>query len=100
MKLLRCRQCLDIFNLTYDVKSCGCGATKGRYLENGWDAVYSGEHAVPIGFDNFAFYRAIENQPEAGMGERFDAFIIPKDCPTFIKVGEEVVDHHINLIGP
>jgi len=91
MKLFRCGKCKDIFNIDYHTKSCGCGPTNGRYVENRWHAVYSGEHAIPIGFDDFAFHRAIENQPERGRGRRIDAFIMPKKCPIFTKVSEELV---------
>jgi hypothetical protein len=88
MKLLHCDSCLDVFNLTYDTKTCRCGATKGKYLPDGVNAIYSGEYATPLGFANFSFYTAMLRQPEEGRGERFEAFVIPKNCPTFVKVGD------------
>ena len=45
------------------------------------DAVIGGI-AIPIGFNNSSLYRALINQPDEGMGERFEAFIIPKTCDT------------------
>lgn len=86
MKLLHCGNCLDVFNLTYETKSCRCGETKGRYLPDGINAIYSGEDATPLGFANFSFSMALIRQPEEGWGERFEAFVIPKICPTFVKV--------------
>jgi len=50
------------------------------------DAIYSGDDAVPIGFANGSLVEALRNQPEAGMGKVFTAFVIPKECETFVKV--------------
>jgi len=44
-------------------------------------AVYSG--GIPLGFNNFTFLPALHGQPEKGLGRRFEAFVIPKQCPTF-----------------
>lgn len=88
MKLLLCLECDDVFNLDYKIKTCQCGETKGKYIDS-LNAVYQGEHAVPLGFDNFSFARAINNQPEFSPGEKFVAFIIEKECPTFEKLEEE-----------
>jgi hypothetical protein len=82
VKLLLCLKCKDVFNLNYALKKCSCGEVEGKYLDK-LNATYKGENAVPIGFDNFSFADAIRNQPIEGMGERFTAFTIPKDCPTF-----------------
>ena len=32
MKLLRCGECKDIFNLKEHQKTCSCGRTSGRYV--------------------------------------------------------------------
>lgn len=85
MKLLFCKKCHDVFSLKERVeKTCSCGAVAGMYL-NTDDAYYRGDDAVPLGFGNSTFVDAIRNQPKEGMGERFLAFSIPKECPTFKK---------------
>lgn len=85
MKLIFCKECTDVVRLTTaDVKSCDCGKSKGQYEEDGLHAWYSGP-CMPLGFANSTFLRALQNQPETGWGETFDAFVIEKDCPTFIK---------------
>lgn len=81
MKLLRCNECCDIFNLTELWKACSCGETKGRYI-NDLEAIYDGD-CTPIGFANFSFYTGVLNQPECGLGRHFTAFVIPKKCDTF-----------------
>lgn len=87
MKLLRCTECLDVFNLTMQEKACSCGKTKGKYIDNLY-AQYSGPCA-PIGFDNNTFYNAIRNQSQEGSGVEFLAFIIPKECPTMERLSSE-----------
>lgn len=85
MKLLYCKSCGDIFSLGYREKSCSCGNTKGKYFEDGLHAVYSGDQSIPLGISNPSFHDALHNQPEEGMGKNFEAFIIPKECKTFVK---------------
>jgi len=85
MKLLVCNKCYDVFNIVRkEERSCSCGESKGRYHEDGLHAYYIGD-ATPLGFSNFSYLDALENQPESGMGEKFEAFVIPKKCPTFKK---------------
>ena len=81
MKLILCKNCSDVFKLSQMMRSCKCGMAKGRYL-NDIDAEYSGPSAVPLGFSNSTLVRAIDNQPEDGLGSEFIAFVIPKECPT------------------
>ena len=82
MKLLLCRNCGDVFSLSKNTKSCSCGETKGRYIDN-LNAWYSGIDALPLGFANNSFITAINNQPDSGWGKSFEAFVIEKDCETF-----------------
>ena len=82
MKLLYCLECGDLFNLTEETKSCKCEAASGRYTDD-LNATYSG--GVPIGFANSSFVRALREQPESGMGKNFEAFVIPKSCPTMLR---------------
>lgn len=84
MKLLMCLECNDIFNLDMSEKSCRCGRSKGRYI-NQQLAEYTGKFAVPLGFSNPSFIQAIKDQPNEGMGKEFTAFVIPKNCETFFR---------------
>lgn len=86
MKLLFCKRCLDVIRLRHRFRSCACGASWGTYREDGIMADMGGQ-AIPIGFENASFLEAIRNQPETGLGVRFEAFTIPKTCPT-IEVAE------------
>lgn len=84
MKLIYCKECGDIFNLTYEEKQCECGNSKGRYYEDGLHAYYTGS-SIPLGFSNPHFFLALDMQPEEGLGYEFSAFVIPKECKTFKK---------------
>jgi hypothetical protein len=85
MKLLLCTECFDLFMLTLEPVACVCGSSIGQYGPDGLNAAYSGP-CIPIGFSNSSFVRAIKEQPEEGMGRTFEAFVIPKTCPTMKKV--------------
>lgn len=94
MKLLYCLECGDIFNLTKKEKACGCGKTKGKYLNNS-DAEYSG-NAQPIGIGNGSFRQAYsiqkfkdkqnKGEPKCCEGVEFNAFFIPANATTLTKV--------------
>ena len=88
MKLLFCNKCHDVFRLDRDARKCHCGAVGGKYV-NDLNAEYYGEDAVALGFANNTFTDAVCNQPQSGMGERFTAFVIPKECDTIKKVNKE-----------
>ena len=81
MKLIFCTNCYDVFNLRYEMKTCSCKKSAGRYRSE-LDAEIEGEHALPLGFENKSFMVAIKNQPSEGMGKRFEAFVIPKKVLT------------------
>ena len=81
MKLLYCNTCRDIVKLSRTTRTCQCGATGGHYKEDGLNAIYYGP-AIPLGFANNSFRDARDNQPEFGMGTVYNAFVIPKVCPT------------------
>ena len=88
MKLIVCRECQDVVRLIQGEKrTCKCGKVGGKYLDE-LNAVYFGDMAVPIGFANNSLAMAIRNQPKQGMGQDFDAFVIPKVCNTFTLVEE------------
>lgn len=83
MKLIFCPKCEDIVKCQKSGRTCQCGASGGRYIDN-LNAVYWGE-AIPLGLANSSFVTALRLQPENGLGSRFEAFVIPKTCLTFIK---------------
>jgi len=96
MKLLFCPKCQDIRKLLHRRVFCECGASYGNYLEDSLSAVIGGK-AIPIGFDNHSFQRALENRPKKGRGERFDAFVIADHCDTIFVTGESWSRHPIQV---
>jgi hypothetical protein len=57
----------------------------GKYDDN-LNATIRGD-AIPLGFENRDFHRALASRPDEGQGERFEAFVIPHSCPTITKRG-------------
>ena len=95
MKLLFCCRCQDIFKLLYHERHCSCGSCGGHYI-NKKEAVFWGDTAIPLGFNNKTLAEALEAQPQGpGRGHRFEAFVIPKVCPTL-----EKLDHEIKVRQP
>jgi hypothetical protein len=85
MKLILCPDCHDIVRLRkVKVSFCECKQSWGNYEEDGLNAVIGGK-AIPLGFANGSFAEALRNQPSSGMGERFEAFVIPKKCASIRK---------------
>lgn len=84
MKLLMCLNCNDVFSLDMYEKSCRCGRSKGKYI-NQQLAEYTGEFTMPLGFSNSSLIQAIKDQPNEGLGKEFTAFVVPKKCETFFK---------------
>lgn len=82
MKLILCTECTDIVRLIQEKRTCRCGLSSGEYTDR-LNAVYEGP-CIPLGINNQSLVRAIINQPD--LGERFDAFVIPKVCPTMKKL--------------
>ncbi len=81
MKLLYCKICKDIFNLTHQAKSCGCGESYGYYTDD-LNAVYTGD-CVPMGIANGTFMEAVKHPPMHEPSTHIVAFIIPEHCKTF-----------------
>lgn len=83
MKLIYCPRCHDVVKLWQkdEARFCTCGASFGKYEEDGLNATIYGE-AIPIGIDNFSFRRALDSRPDKGWGSGFVAFVIPKACET------------------
>lgn len=82
MKLLFCKSCQDVIRLNKDYKNCSCKKIGGKYIDD-LNAIYFGEQAVPLGFNNHSMLKAINTQPEDGLGKDFIAFVIPKKCNSF-----------------
>ncbi len=58
MKLILCDQCMDVFKLAFELRSCNCGKCVGRYDEDGHHAVTNGQgRALAIG--NGSLFNAI-----------------------------------------
>ena len=84
MKLIFCPTCEDVVRLELEDRRCLCGESSGHYEEDGLHAVISGP-AVPLGFDNRDFRKALSVEPGTERGTKFDAFIISRQART-IKV--------------
>lgn len=88
MKLLLCVNCSDVRSLNLEIEvKCRCGESRGRYLEDGISAEFSGDDAHLVGFNNRSFVNAIRSHIEDGdhpdeLGRRFEAFVIPEGAPT------------------
>ena len=82
MKLIFCRECESVLSLNFEKKTCDCGSAWGKYHKDGLNAEYGGT-AIPLGFANGSLRDALNNQPKNGMGENFNAFVIPEVCATF-----------------
>lgn len=57
MKLIICPKCEDWVKLTYEMRTCGCGHTKGRYV-NSVEAEVS-KDAISVGVGNGSFVQAL-----------------------------------------
>lgn len=87
MKLIICLHCDDVIKLVPNVQRiCLCGQSGGIIFQDGLNGEFWGEEAVPIGFANGSLLTAIRAQPQKGLGKPFNAFVIPKVCPTLKKV--------------
>lgn len=79
MKLILCSKCHDVVALHFRYRECLCGASGGRYEEDGRNAVIT-PAAIPLGFGNGSFSEAVRHRPHVGEGKRFLAFVIPRTC--------------------
>ena len=85
MKLLYCKTCGDIFNLTTAEKICTCTESRGYYI-NAIVALINGP-CLALGFDNREFYRATRADLDvAKRGVEFLAFIIPESASSVERV--------------
>jgi len=94
MKLLVCRKCNDIFNLSRKDKKCSCGETGGKYVDE-LNAEIFGD-CQPIGIANGSFRQAYQIQKyedslpkkkdECCKGVEFTAFFIPKSATSVLRI--------------
>ncbi len=88
MKLIYCEKCGDIFNLRKKTKSCSCGETSGKYINNIIAEIHG--DCLPIGIANNIFKIAKVIQKNADDKElekncRLEAFFISKYSKNIIK---------------
>jgi len=98
MKLLFCKSCNDLFSLNIDYRTCHCGESGGNYKDNKLDIVINGP-AVPVGINNGMFLTAVDLQGDFGEGIPFDAFVIPKNCPTVSYKDVDIYKDIENVFG-
>lgn len=94
MKLIICLECMDVFNLTKDTKTCGCGESSGKYIDD-LNAEIKG-NCKGIGFANSKFQNAYHMQkmedeaqkgkPSCCEGVEFTAFFIPETASSIKRV--------------
>jgi len=87
MKLILCRRCHDVVKALPEWRSCSCGKSKARYIDD-LHAEYMGP-CIPLGLDNKSMLLAIRVRPANGLGSGFKAFVIPENCDTFACISEE-----------
>ena len=88
MKLIFCRECEDVIRLNFDKRTCLCGKSGGRYLDNIQAEIHG--PCVALGFGNGPFVRAVREALRAdpgSMGIFFKAFVIPEGCETITRRG-------------
>jgi len=83
MKLIYCPLCEDVVRLVQEVRRCRCLRSSGCYVDD-LQAVIAGE-AIPLGVAWGSFLTALAKRPRKGNGKRFEAFVIPRECPTIEK---------------
>lgn len=88
MKLIYCPLCQDVVKLRRTKTECECTGSWGYYKPDGLNAVIGGA-TIPLGFNNHSLRESLQFRPEKGVGMEFDAFVIPKVCPTIVNVGHE-----------
>lgn len=64
MKLLLCLSCGDVLQMRHEPRACVCGASSGRYLEDGV-TVEQTEGSVSLALHNLDLRAAVEAYQEA-----------------------------------
>lgn len=87
MKLIFCPRCTDVRRLfPADTTWCRCRASWGRYDDDLHATI--GGAAVPLGYANGSFARALRHRTATGPGSTFLAFVMPLSCPTVRQEGQ------------
>lgn len=78
MRLLHCKSCGDVVRLfkSDEDRHCFCGRTFGRLLPT-YHPFHEGDGIV-LGVNERNLAKAIAQQPMAGNGPRFYAYVMPK----------------------
>jgi hypothetical protein len=74
MKLIYCPSCSDVITLKRIVKQCECGKSWGKYEDNLVSEI--GGKAIPIGFSNSSFTKALLEGKKHHKTVKFDAYVI------------------------
>ena len=99
MKLLFCIKCSDIFSLTMEERTCKCGKSSGKYVDQ-INAEIKGD-CMSIGFANQSFLDALRrqhienkyydgNEDTCCKGQEFTAFVIPDWAKSVKRVWAEM----------
>lgn len=80
MKLIYCPHCSDVVRLIELRRYCDCSRSYGNYVDRLQAEI--GGLAIPIGISNPSFKEALDKRPAEGLGESFEAFVIPVKCDT------------------
>ena len=97
MKLLYCKSCHDSLKLITRVRSCTCGQSSGKILEDFHSAEVWGRYSEVIGVDNLSLHHALKSPdldpPEDafGYGPQVKAFLCPH--------GYEKVTRHVSAVS-
>jgi len=92
MKLIFCNECHDIVSMRYELRSCDCGRSQGRYVDE-VHLEYSGPCRV-LGFANKSFASALSYHQHNGntKGIVFKSFVIPSHAESIKRVEEVEVE--------
>lgn len=87
MKLLFCQACRDVVQLHSEDRSCICGGSHGRYVDE-INVEYSGP-CVVLGILNRSLIDAVaksRQDPDPYTGKGFTAFVIAENCERLKRV--------------
>ena len=86
MKFVLCSKCSDVFKLSSEVRSCRCGLSQGRYLEDNLHAEIN-MAAIPIGLSNRSLLEAMRGYAtNKSMDRKVDAWVFRVDEPHIERV--------------
>ena len=80
MKILNCVRCHDLVKVQGEWRSCACGASSARYLEDGRGAEVSG-HGRLLGLDGRTYGKSLERT-----GVTMELFVIADSDPRIRRI--------------